>query len=286
MTENLVDLALGMPSAGPRPPAMRRSAFPFCAFPFCFFCFLLLLAATSLVTGCNSETSDDQTCTDGPLVVRVKAAGHRGTPFPSGGDWQTASYVRADSADHAGVTLPEGQRGQACVDDPDEAFALAQADYEIKLANAARMSKVYPSPYKLLVRPAQDKFFEFEREDSGTISRVHRCAYLDTSSQTEPVDDGEHVLGTLSARPVTADVAREAAFYLFSMGGPPALSISESTDGERLVEDFEVGLISGGDWGIPDTAEIRHVQITVSFSTGLVTHSTGPVVARGSGTCE
>lgn len=217
---------------------------------------------------------EDRTCTDGPLLQRVKAAELRNTPLPTGGRWERAHYVRAMIGFDAKVTK---QRDDACVDDAKKAFALASAD------NAT----INLPPTKVLVAPSTDKFFEFAREDNGLLLRVHRCAYLDTSKREPPLmfgETGERVLGTLSARPITPDVAREAVVYLFSTGGMPALSVAESTDDARFVEDFEVGMVTGGD--IPDEARTWHVQISVDLATGDVVHTTGPTVAEETASCE
>lgn len=225
---------------------------------------LLLLASLATSNAACVEADDSYSCTDGELLARAKSAASR-RPDWYEDEWGLASFASSEQA----------PRREVCVNDAREARRVAEE-------SNARLSL---PPTELVGERETARFFELARKDSGALWRVHRCSYLDRSAY-DAGDRSESVtLGTLAVRPITFEVARDAALYAWSLQ-PQGAVISEPTTIEAGVygQDFESATLVSGD--LPDEVTVRHVRITVDATTGEIRRSIGAVVAEEKALCS
>ena len=225
-----------------------------------------------MLVGCGTETnSESQVCTDGPLAIHVRTL----SDVPSGVDDNgvvSAHYL-------VGRQSNESRDANATC-----TTTLEDAERWAKASNDASTRR----PAKLLGRRETDQYFDFQAED-GIIFRVHRCSYFEpTRVDGPPAKD--RILGTLNARPLTADVARRALPYLFlSAGharGPIVSSSSSQPEHDAFSLDLEVASVTGGDWNLPGRVDVFPVRVSIDPASGEVRQTVGEVVRTEQQTCE
>jgi hypothetical protein len=222
-----------------------------------------LSVAAVAVSACG-KPDDSASCTDAELVTRATSAAAI-LPRWYDEDWGRGSFA----------TTGDANRHEVCAIDAREARRLAEE------ANA-RLSL---PPTRLVGERETAKFFELSRADNEMLLRVHRCSYLDRSASSEADASEDMLFGTLTVRPITFDVAREAALYAWSLE-PQGAVLSEPSTIEAGIygQDFETATVVRGD--NQDEVTVRNVRITVNAFTGEIRRSIGPVTAQDMAACS